>query len=186
MHSFVTGVVRYRGVAWKLTVPSELLVLDAVAWARSQAAYYREDAELAETEGDPAAAAESREVAQEIELWLQSPDRVVKSVPLLALRQTVKPHVVEVEDLISYLIYLRKRHRSEREQPVYSFVLDIQEESCTLAVLPRFRAQARYTGRRILGVIEEEHTLQAQAKTALSEAEMSDADIPIELDRISR
>lgn len=164
MHTFVTGVVRHGGQSWKLTIPSELLVLDAVDWARSQKEWHEDEALSAEEDKDLESAVSAREVAFELDLWLRYPNRVVKSVPLLAMRQTVKPYTVLQNNLLSYVSYLVRRHRPEKEQPFFSFILDIDQ--CTLCVLPELRAQARHTGPEIAGAILDPNTLQEMAHAA--------------------
>lgn len=163
MHTFVTGVVRCGDQAWKLTVPSELLVLDAASWAKSQKNQYEEDALDAEQDGDFEGASSSREVAQELEMWLRNPEQVVKSVPLLSLRQTVKPFTIYLRHLPEYIAYLVKRHRPAREQPHLSFLLDMQANGCVLYVISRLRAQARHTGPEVLGRVMEQTELQELA-----------------------
>lgn len=91
---YATGIIIAGEQTITLTVPSALLVFDAMAWAQSQKELHLERGEEALAAGDTECAEEDFEVARELECWMSDPRSPVRSVPLLALRQTVQPYQV--------------------------------------------------------------------------------------------
>lgn len=175
----ITGVVLYHGRAFKVTVPSAFLVLDAVSWTQGQKALLIDQARDAETEGDLESASEDFELAAELEHWLQNRTQPVRGLPLLALRQSVKPHVVLFASIKMWLNYLFTLHRQDFEGEI-EFLFEVKPEEATLSVVPRLRAQARHTGPEIHGqIIEAEHLAHRLEEPLRNQiAENSDASAP--------
>jgi hypothetical protein len=147
-----------------LTIPSALLVFDAMAWARSQMDLHLERGEEALRDGDVECAEEDFEVARELQGWLSEPRNPVRSVPLLALRQTVRPYQIRTPQIADYVSYLFTCHRPDLAGDI-EFVLEVVSGSVTLYVNSTLRAQARYTGPDILGVVEQEPQFSLRVRT---------------------
>lgn len=164
----ITGLVMYRGKAFQLTIPSAFLVFDAVSWTQNQKALLMDQAQAAQDEGDVDSATEDFEVAAALARWLDDREHPVRALPLLALRQSVKPHCITRKSLGSYLMYLVGLHRKDFEGTI-EFVLAIQENTATLSVLPNLRAQARHTGPDFMGEIVQPEDFEELIKNAMSQ-----------------
>jgi len=165
-----TGVIINRGKATAAQVDAPFLVFDADAWAACTRDRLLEEAAAIEST-DLEFAKEARIDAAAITEWLQTHRGIVKTLPPLAIRQNIKPHVVTRDQLHSYLCKILQTGQLlslHYAKSAAKFLLVADGPQPTLYATAEFRSALRYTGDDIKGEVVSSERLQSLIDEHLS------------------
>jgi hypothetical protein len=152
------GIIVMEGKIFRVNLLSSLLIMDTDAYAANLMNHLEVLARDDEKAGDFDMAIAERVRAREINEWLKTHQRVVHSLPHLAMRQLLMPHVIGKSDISAYLREIIKLSEPVPavEQTQIDFIVCMDGSFPMLLAKPRLRTVFAARGKYLAGMLSDD------------------------------